>query len=208
MNIPHDSAVNGSTLATPSDCRGASSHRTKIRKWRRRSEKWGRQMIAAQGGDSHAYEQLLREIDAWLRHYYARRLPRSSAEDVAQEALLAIHVSRHAYQPPRPFGPWVAAIARHKWIDHVRSTSRFKTVSLTEDLAVEHNEQTAISGIEIDDLLSQLKPSQARVIRLVKLQGVSIEGASGTTGQSTSLVKVNIHRGLKTLATLAADDAA
>src|SRR5262249_31078566 len=48
---------------------------------------------------------------------------------------------------------------------------------------------------------------QARVIRLVKLQGVSIEAASIATGQSPALVKVNIHRGLKKLAALAIGDA-
>ena len=69
-------------------------------------------MIAAQGGQSEAYEQLLRELDAWLRRYYARRLPRVAADDERQDALLAIHAKRHAYTPSKPFGPWVAAIAR------------------------------------------------------------------------------------------------
>jgi hypothetical protein len=45
-----------------------------------------------------------------------------------------------------------------------------------------------------------LKPAQESVIRLVKLKGLSIAGASGATGQSTALVKINIHRGLKKLA--------
>jgi RNA polymerase sigma-70 factor (ECF subfamily) len=49
-------------------------------------------------------------------------------------------------------------------------------------------------------LLDTLKPAQSRVIRLVKLQGLSIEEASKATGQSAALVKVNIHRGLKRLA--------
>jgi hypothetical protein len=41
----------------------------------------------------------------------------------------------------------------------------------------------------------------------VKLDGVSIEDASGATGQSTALVKVNIYRRLKKLAALVAGDA-
>jgi hypothetical protein len=46
------------------------------------------------------------------------------------------------------------------------------------------------------------------VIRLMKLQGGSIEGASGATSQSVALVKVNIYRGLlKKLAALVACDA-
>lgn len=56
------------------------------------------------------------------------------------------------------------------------------------------------SSILLDLLLSEVKPAQAQVIRLVKLQGASIEEASRTSGQSASLVKVNIHRGLKRIA--------
>jgi RNA polymerase sigma-70 factor (ECF subfamily) len=161
-------------------------------------------MVAAQGGESQAYEKLLRELDAWLRRYYARRLPRPAAEDARQDALLAIHAKRHAYAPSKPFGPWVAAIARYKWIDHVRDASRFAALSLHDEIPIEDRSEAAISAVAVDDLLSRLKPAQARVIRLVKLEGVSIECASGATGQSAALVKVNIHRGLKKLAALAA----
>jgi RNA polymerase sigma-70 factor (ECF subfamily) len=40
------------------------------------------------------------------------------------------------------------------------------------------------------------------VIRRVKLEGLSISHASDATGQSVALVKINIHRGLKKLASL------
>jgi RNA polymerase sigma factor (sigma-70 family) len=175
--------------------------------WDRRCEQWGCLMAAAQGGESDAYEQLLRELDSWLRRYYARRLPGAAAEDARQDALLAIHARRHAYAPSRPFGPWVAAIARYKWIDHVREASRFAALSLDDNIPIGDHGEAAISTVVVDGLLRQLKPAQALTIRLVKLQGVSIEAASAATGQSTALVKVNIHRGLKKLAALAARDA-
>jgi RNA polymerase sigma-70 factor (ECF subfamily) len=170
----------------------------------RRSERWGGLMAAAQAGESHAYEQLLRELDVWLRRYYARRLPPPAAEDARQEALLAIHAKRHTYAPSRSFGAWVTAIARYKWIDRVRDASRYKALALDDDIPVDDHGGAAISAVTVDDLLSRLKPAQASVIRLVKLQGLSIERASGATGQSTALVKVNIHRGLKKLAALVA----
>src|SRR5436189_434277 len=72
--------------------------------WDRRCERWGCLMTAAQGGDGHAYEQLLRELDAWLRRYYASRLPSPAAEDARQDALLAIHAKRHTYAPSKAFG--------------------------------------------------------------------------------------------------------
>jgi 2-haloacid dehalogenase len=173
--------------------------------WQRRCERWGCLMAAAQAGERQAYEQLLRELDGWLRRYYARRLPPAAAEDARQDALLAVHARRNAYSPARPFGPWVAAIARYKWIDQVRDVSRSAALSLDDDIPVENCVgEPAMATMAVDDLLRQLKPAQARVIRLVKLEGASIEDASSATGQSAALVKVNIHRGLKKLAALAA----
>lgn len=176
------------------------------RNWQMRSERWGRLMAAAQAGDGQAYEQLLRELDAWLRRFYARRLPTPAAEDARQDALLAIHAKRHTYVPSRAFGAWVMAIARYKWIDRIRDASRYAAAALDEEIPVEDHGEPAISAATVDDLLGQLKPAQARVIRLVKLKGLSIARASGATGQSVALVKVNIHRGLKKLAALVASD--
>ena len=136
-------------------------------------------MAAAQGGERQAYDQLFRELCGWLRRYYARRLPPAAAEDARQDALLAIHANRNAYSPSRPFGPWVAAIARYKWIDHVRDVSRFAGLSLRDDMPIENCAgEPAMTTMTVDDLLRQLRPAQARVIRLVKLEGASIEDAS------------------------------
>jgi RNA polymerase sigma-70 factor (ECF subfamily) len=159
-------------------------------------------MMAARSGDGQAYEQLLRELDVWLRRYYGRRLAYPAADDARQEALLAIHAKRHTYVSSRPFGAWVVAIARYKWVDRLRDASRYSALSLDEEIPVEDHGQAAISAAALDHLLARLKPAQARVIRLVKLEGLSISHASDATGQSVALVKINIHRGLKKLASL------
>jgi len=167
--------------------------------WDRRSERWGRLMAAEKAGERHVYEQLLRELDVWLRCYYARRLPPPAAEDARQEALMAIHANRHRYTPSRPFGAWVTAIARYKWIDRVRVMYRWRTTQLDDAHHAQDDESGVVSTIALDQLLATLKPPQAEAIRLVKLQGFSIEEAASRTGQSVSLVKVNIHRGLAKL---------
>lgn len=178
-----------------------------LENWRRRSEKWACLMVAAQAGENRAYAQLLRELDAWLRRYYARRLPRPAAEDARQEALLAIHVKRHAYVPTRSFGAWVASIARYKWIDCVRDASRAANHLVVSAIPMDNPWDAAISALVLDGLLRRLSPAQATVIQLVKLEGLSIEEAAHATGQSAALVKVNIHRGLRRLASLTTYDA-
>lgn len=166
---------------------------------------WGRLMAAAQGGNGGAYQRLLSEIQPWLHRFFARRLPHGMADDAAQDTLIAIHQKRHTYQPGRPFRPWLAAIARYKWIDCLRSMNRRQTSSLEDELwepAVEGHGSAVTSAIVLEDLLAKLKPAQTSVIRLVKISGFTIEEAANLTGQSESLVKVNIHRGLAKLAAI------
>jgi RNA polymerase sigma factor (sigma-70 family) len=219
MNALNDKTIDPSTFTSPRRT-GTADRRfgpavglqqkekmaLRAENWDRCSERWGRLMAGAQNGDGEAYEQLLRQIDVWLRRYYARRLPHPASEDARQDALLAIHAKRHTYEPSRSFGAWVMAIARYKWIDRVRDATRFAALSLDDEIAIEDHGGAAISAIAMDDLLGRLKPAQASVIRLVKLNGLSIARASGATGQSTALVKINIHRGLKKLAALVSCD--
>ena len=163
---------------------------------------WDAMMGAAQGGDATSYRRLLSEVATWLRRYYARRLPPAMIDDAIQETLIAIHEKRHTYDPARPFGAWLAAIARYKWIDALRSLKMKPTEALNEDVSVPDHEEAITSAWSLDRLLATLKPAQSRVIRLVKLQGLSIDEASKATGQSAALVKVNIHRGLRRLTSL------
>jgi RNA polymerase sigma factor (sigma-70 family) len=166
---------------------------------------WGKLMVAAQQGNGGAYNRLLSEIQPWLYRFFARRLPLGMADDATQDTLIAIHQKRHTYEPGRPFRPWLAAIARYKWIDRLRHMSRNQTTSLDDELSepsVQGHESSVTSAIVLEELLAKLKPAQTTVIRLVKIKGFSIEEAAEMTGQSESLVKVNIHRGLAKLASI------
>ena len=161
---------------------------------------WGAMMAAAQAGQAGPYRRLLAELRPWLVRYFARRLPPASVEDAVQETLIAIHTKRHTWQPDRTFGPWLAGIARYKWIDRLRAAARHAADQLPESLSSPDHEAAVTSAAALHGLMASLKPAQADVIRLVKLDGLSIEEAAARTGQSVALVKVNIHRGLGRLA--------
>ncbi|MGC1301996.1 MAG: sigma-70 family RNA polymerase sigma factor [Caulobacteraceae bacterium] len=160
---------------------------------------WGALMAASLEGDASAYRTLLTELDSWLRRFFTRRLPMAMVDDVIQDTLIAIHDKRHTYDPSRPFKPWLGAIARYKWIDRIRLMQRWRTEEISEDLSIADHGSAVLSATILNQLLTTLKPAQAEVIRLVKLQGFSIEEAAVRTGQSSALVKVNIHRGLAKL---------
>jgi RNA polymerase sigma-70 factor (ECF subfamily) len=164
---------------------------------------WGALMAAAQSGNAGVYHRLMREVSGWLRRYFARRLPPAMVDDAVQDTLLAIHEKRHTYDPARPFEPWLAAIARYKRIDRLRAMKAAPTEALSEDIPVNDHGDTVMNARSLERLLAELKPAQSDVIRLVKLQGLSVEEAAVRTGQSISLVKVNIHRGLGRLMSIA-----
>jgi RNA polymerase sigma-70 factor (ECF subfamily) len=161
---------------------------------------WQTWMAAAQGGDANAYRTLLSALRPWLLSYFRRRLPGADVEDLVQMTLLSLHEKRHTYDPGSPFLPWIAAVARHKLIDHVRKTGRHVHVELDEALVGAGGDLPAeLAARDVDALLKVLPAGQARAIRLHKLKDLSVEEVSAATGKSVSNVKVMVHRGLKKL---------
>ncbi|WP_448659632.1 sigma-70 family RNA polymerase sigma factor [Sphingomonas sp. CJ99] len=161
-----------------------------------------RLMALAQGGDRAAYRDVLAASQRWLERHFARRIAPALIDDLVQDTLMSVHRKRATYDPARPYLPWLAAIARYRWVDQLRRGYRADETELPADLSVGDHEDAVTAAIGIDRLLAMLPPGQALVIRLVKIDGLSVAEAAEQAGQSVPLVKVNIHRGLKRLAAL------
>ena len=159
-------------------------------------------MTRAQGGDKLCYSSLLVECEKWLRRYYARKIIPAAIDDLVQETLISLHRKRASYDPARPFLPWLAAIARYRWIDSLRMIYRHEHDQLYEEMIADPSDENVTAKISLDRLLGMIPPKQADVISLVKIEGLTIVEAAAKTGQSESLVKVNIHRGLRKMSAL------
>jgi len=171
-------------------------------------------MLASQGGDAASHRALLDRLSRHLRAYYKSKLARigrgaAEAEDLVQEAVLAIHLKRHTYDPVEPLTPWVHAIARYKLIDSLRRTrSSLADVPIDEaDKIMAHDDNVdAESTYDVRRLMERLPKNMRCAIEAVKLDGQSIAEAAQRCGISESGVKMNIHRGLKALAALIAQE--
>ncbi|MCU0728910.1 MAG: sigma-70 family RNA polymerase sigma factor [Sphingopyxis sp.] len=160
-----------------------------------------RLMALAQAGDQAAYRELLDTARRWLARFFAGRVAAASVDDLVQETLMSMHKKRATFEPGRPFLPWLAAIARYRWVDHLRVVYRTEEDGGSDaEGRIDPFDDAVIAEVSIDRMLAQLPPGQADAIRLVKIHGHSIADAAAQTGQSEALVKVNIHRGLKRLA--------
>src|SRR5580692_360554 len=99
-------------------------------------------MISGLDGDAAAHRTLLENLSSRLRGYFKGQLSRIGrgpveAEDLVQEALMAIHTRRHTYDPAQLFTPWVYAIARYKFVDYLRrekASMRDQPIEETKEL--------------------------------------------------------------------------
>ena len=169
-------------------------------------------MVAGLAGNAAAHRSLLDQLSRRLRAYYKSRLARigrsaAEAEDLVQEALLAVHIQRHTYDPDEPLTPWVHAIARYKLIDHLRATKASLAelpIEAAGELLAQDDHAGAESAYDLSRLLRRLPEKMRRAIECVKLEGLSVAEAAEECDMSKSAVKINVHRGLRALAAVIA----
>ena len=141
-------------------------------------------MGLAQAGDARAYRAVLAESQKWLTRYFARRINPSAIDDLVQDTLVSVHRKRASFDATRPYLPWLAAIARFRWIDQLRRNYRANESELHEELIADPHDPAVLARIGLDRLLGFLPKGQAEVIMLVKIEGLSIAEAAAQTGQN------------------------
>src|ERR1700737_2071866 len=121
-------------------------------------------MLASRDGDAASHRAQLDRLSRRLRAYYKGKLAgigrdATEAEDLVQEAVLAIHIKRHTYDPAEPLTPWVHAIARYKLIDFLRrSRASISDVPIEEaDAIMAHDDNVdAESTYDLKRLMQRL----------------------------------------------------
>ena len=160
-----------------------------------------RAMKLALAGDRASYRFILDEARGWLVRYFSRRIAPGMVDDLVQDTLVSMHRKRATFDVSRPFLPWLAAIARYRWIDALRRIRHHDEIE--PDMAsVGSDEEAVIARLSLARLLGRLPAAQSNAITLTRIQGKSVAEAARISGQSEALVKVNVHRGLKKLTAL------
>jgi RNA polymerase sigma-70 factor (ECF subfamily) len=168
---------------------------------------WSTLMARVQDGDAVAYRRLLEDVTPYLRSLVTRHRGLSGeTEDVVQDILLTLHAVRHTYDPDRPFGPWLVAIARRRIVDRLRRRGRIAAAETS--LEPEHETIAATAANihmtidrrrELQEAIRALPAGQRQALLLLKLRGLSLKEAALESGMSIAALKVASHRALKAL---------
>lgn len=167
-------------------------------------------MRAAQVGDRRAYTALLNALVPLVKQTVRQRfgfLQPPDIDDLVQDVLLSLHATRAAYDPARPFLPWLMAIARNRMADGARRYARRTACEVPserppETFQVEDANKSSNGYGDVEALaqaMTKLSHSQRQAIELMKLREMSLKEAAAATGTSIGALKVSVHRGISAL---------
>ncbi|MCK6577344.1 MAG: RNA polymerase sigma factor [Anaerolineae bacterium] len=166
---------------------------------------------ALQRGDTEALDLLVsRHYDA-LTGYCFRLLhgDRALAQDMAQETFLRVLRSIEQYRPPRPFKPWLYAIATHLARDHysradTRRTASMPDVDETHPIFIDAdlNDDRLMAqdeAREVIDALAALPDAQREVLILYFYQDLPLMTIAETLDIPLGTVKSRLYHGVARL---------
>ncbi|HVS36575.1 MAG TPA: sigma-70 family RNA polymerase sigma factor [Gemmataceae bacterium] len=156
-------------------------------------------------GDRACLELLVRRHATPLLTFLARMSgDRHRAEELFQEVFLAVWVKRRLYQYPRPFKPWLYAIAMNKF----RATFRARaapSAQLTAESFADAGESPAdaVIAAETADLVgravARLPEQQRAVVTLRVWEGLPYARIAEIVACSEATVRSHMHHGLAAL---------
>ena len=164
----------------------------------------------AQDGDPEAFRALYRDTQPRLLRYL-HTLVGDEAEDIASETWLQVTRDLAGFSGDYDgFRGWVATIARHRALDHLRYHAR-RPPALpvpAEDLATRPAaDDTAEGALEALStgaalaLIATLPADQAEAVLLRAVLGLDAQTAARVLGKRPGAVRTAAYRGLRTLAT-------
>jgi RNA polymerase sigma-70 factor (ECF subfamily) len=164
----------------------------------------------AQQGDAEAFRLLYRDIQPRLLRYL-HAIAGQDAEDIASETWLQVTRDLPGFAGTYDgFRGWVATIARHRALDHLRKSTRRPALAVpAEDLAAwpatgaaADTAQTALDMVATQNavaLIATLPHDQAEAVLLRAVLGLDAATAGHILGKRPGAIRTAAHRGLKTL---------
>jgi RNA polymerase sigma-70 factor, ECF subfamily len=137
---------------------------------------------------------------------------RALAEDLVQESFLRLIRSIHQYRHPRPFKPWLYAIAVNLARDHYKSADSRHTDSMTDsfdasgDAALDEPLLLAEDAQRVAAAISALPDHQRETVILRYYQDLSLNEMAEVLRIPTGTVKSRLSLGLNRLRDLLEQD--
>ncbi len=156
-----------------------------------------------------AFDALVRHFSQPMLTFCRSRNPRA-AEDLAQEVFVTAFRRLRRYDPARPFGPWLFAVARRVAIDVSRRRAACQLDELIEEVADTCSPAEEAAAADTESALwsvarQRLTSSQLQALELRAGAGLSVAETAAALGLTQTHVKVLLFRARRILVAAGAD---
>lgn len=162
-------------------------------------------ILAAQAGDITAFGDVVEHLHGVIRGYLAMHgAPRSEEDELAQRAFVEAFQKLPAFDPSRPFLPWMRGIARYvllRWLERHEIEVRHQAAQVRHFLASQSaGDDSAFAADERFDVdylracLQRMKPEAGRLIRDRYYADLDAPTIAERDGCSTESVRMALSR--------------
>lgn len=164
-------------------------------RWDEEPGEVARLVEAARAGDRASFAALYRRFSRAVHGIVMARVARGDVDDIVQDVFLVAMERMSTLHDPAAFPGWLAAIARHRAVDHLRRAPR--TTELPE-LAAPSGADRAEAMAALAAIRA-LPPAYSETLTLRLVEGLTGPEIAACTGLTEGSVRVNLHRGMKLL---------
>lgn len=154
-----------------------------------------RELIAAQDGDSAAFERFIRLTLGDVTRFCTYLGGRDLTEDVVQDTYVRALRSLHTYRGEGDARRWLITIARHACADAIADRQRSRRPELSRRV---HDDYTG--SVELELLVQSLPEEQRQAFVLTQVLGYRYDEAAQISGCPVGTIRSRVARARTTLA--------
>lgn len=171
-------------------------------------------VLAAQAGDTAAYERIVLQLEPDIRRYIRRRIDHpDTVDDLVQDTFLKLYTSLKRIDPPENLRPYLFRIARNCIYDDLRRMGHAQDESLDEEVVEMRVSFTAtlqqpkpddlthwmLLGMEVRAAIDLLPAAQREALLLYSEEGLAYSEIAEVMEISVGTVKSRLFHAKKTL---------
>ena len=153
--------------------------------------------VAARRGDRAAFAALHERYGRMVHAILLAQVPRAAADDLVQDVFVVALERIGELRDAEAFGGWLAQIARHRAVDHLRA--RRPELPIADDLAIARSTHAAAEAREALAAIRALPEAYRETLLMRLVEGLSGPEIAERTGLTPGSVRVNLHRGMQLL---------
>ncbi|MCX4582228.1 RNA polymerase sigma factor [Streptomyces sp. NBC_01481] len=164
-------------------------------------------VVRCQLGEREAFRELVRVWHAPLRRYLRGMVGSPHlADDLAQEAWVAVVRGLPRLRQPERFAPWLFTIARRAVADHLRQVYQAPETSMEEaGGGVDDSLSGVLTTMQVEAGLNGLPHLEREVLILFHLQDLPLAACAEVLGVPPGTVKSRLHRARRMLRSVLAE---